>query len=87
MAGSSLIEGLVLDARGKPVAGARISWVRAPVNMPDVALLTNKQGRFTVAAPAPGAYTLRCDSDSQGSAQQALQASGQPLQITLTLAR
>lgn len=84
---SSLIEGQVLDARGHPVAGARISWVQAPVPMPDVAMLSDTQGRFTVAAPAKGAYTLRCDSDTRGSVQQALQATGQPLQVTLKLPR
>lgn len=84
---SSLIQGQVLDARGHPVAGARISWVQAPVVMPDVALMTDAQGQFTVAAPAKGAYILRCDSDAQGSVQQALEAAGQPLQVTLKLPR
>jgi histidine ammonia-lyase len=84
---SSLIQGQVLDARGHPVAGARISWVQAPVAMPDVAMLTDTQGRFVVAAPAQGAYTLRCDSDAHGSVQQALQAAGQLLKITLNLPR
>ena len=81
----SLIQGVVLNARGQPVAGARVSWVQAPVAMPDVSLLTDSDGRFTLAAPVPGRYTLRCDSDHQGSAQQVLQARGQPLELKLTL--
>lgn len=84
---SSLIEGLVLDARGHPVAGARISWARAPVPVPDMALLTDPNGRFALAAPAPGRYTLRCDSDQQGSAEEQVQATGQALQVTLKLKR
>lgn len=84
---SSLIQGVVLNARGQPVAGARVSWVQAPVAMPDVSLLTDSAGRFTLAAPAPGSYTLRCDSDHQGSVEQVLQARGQPMQVTLKLVR
>ena len=88
MSGSvSMIRGLVLDARGHPVAGARVSWGKAPVPVPEVALLTDAGGHFTLAAPALCHYTLRCDSDQQGSAEQALQATGQVMQVTLKLKR
>jgi hypothetical protein len=55
--------------------------------MPDVALLTDHHGRFKLAAPVPGRYRLRCDTDSQGHAEQAFTAAGQTLQLTLNLAR
>ena len=84
---ASMIQGLVLDARGHPVAGARISWAQAPVPVPDVALLSDDSGRFVLAAPAPGSYTLRCDSDQQGSAEERLQATGRALHVTLKLKR
>lgn len=84
---SSLIQGQVLDAQGRPVAGARISWVSAPVAMADVALMTDAKGRFTVAAPALGAFTLRCDSDRHGTTELSLQATGQELQVTMRLLR
>ena len=82
---TSLIRGQVLNARDQPVAGARVSWAQAPVPVPDMALLTDASGRFALAAPAPGHYTLRCDSDQQGSVELALQATGQALQVTLKL--
>ncbi len=84
---ASMIQGLVLDARGHPVVGARVSWAHSPVPVPDLALLTDSKGHFVLAAPAPGRYTLRCDSDQQGSAEQVLQATGQALHITLKLKR
>ena len=83
----SLIRGLVLDAQGHPVAGARVSWALAPVPVPEVALLTDAGGRFTLTAPALGRYTLRCDSDHQGHAELALQATGQVMRVTLKLKR
>ena len=84
---STVIEGVVVDARGHAVAGARVSWAEAPTAMPDVALLTDSQGRYTLVAPAPGRYSLRCDSDVHGSALHVLQAEGRPLQVTLALVR
>ena len=55
--------------------------------LPDMALVTDHDGRFTLAAPAPGAYTLRGDTDTHGSVQQVLQAQGQAMQVTLRLPR
>jgi protocatechuate 3,4-dioxygenase beta subunit len=84
--GTSLIHGRVLDARGRPVAGARIAWVSGPLALPDVALLTDAQGRFTLAAPQPGRYELRADSDT-GSATAVVLAAGAPLTLALQLVR
>ncbi len=84
---TSLIEGVVQDARGRPVAGARVSWAHAPMPVPDMAVLTDGQGRFVLSAPAPGPYKLRADSDAQGFVEQALQAVGKPVQVTLTMPR
>ena len=88
MAGpATLIEGLVLGARGRAVAGARVGWVSGPVPLPDVMLLTDAQGRFRLAAPVPGTYRLSCNDDAEGSASVELQASGKPLTLTLRLVR
>ncbi len=84
---TTLIHGSVVDAQGQPVAGGRISWVKGPVALPDVMLLSDARGGFTLAAPAPGDYTLRCDTDDHGSVEQALKAAGKPLAVRLELPR
>ena len=63
----SVISGRVVSADGQPVAGARVSFVSSPVPMPDVALLTDDLGRFSLTAPVPGAYSIGCSSDDFGS--------------------
>ena len=84
---TTLIHGRVVDAHGQPVAQARVGWADGPVALPDVMLLSDAQGRFTLAAPAPGHYTLQCHSDAHGQARLAVQAAGQPLTLTLRLPR
>jgi Carboxypeptidase regulatory-like domain len=64
----SVISGRVLSADGQPVAGARVFFVSSPVPVPDVALLTDGTGRFSLTAPVPGAYRIGCSSDEFGSA-------------------
>lgn len=53
-----LIRGTVADAAGGPAAGAAIYVSAAPRPMPDIAQLTGDDGRFVVAAPAPGRYVI-----------------------------
>jgi hypothetical protein len=53
---ASLVRGRVVDEDGAPVAGASIYIVAAPVSVPDVALLTDDDGRFEIAVPSPGQY-------------------------------
>lgn len=63
------IHGHVTDPHGQPVAEAAVYVISAPVSMPDIAQLTDDGGRFTIAAPAPGHYTVGVRSDEWGSAQ------------------
>lgn len=84
---STLVQGIVVDARGRPLAGARVGWVEGPVPLPDVMLLSDAAGQFTLAAPAPGSYRLRADTDHHGHAEATVQAAGQPLALTLRLPR
>lgn len=53
-----LIRGLVADADGKPISWATAVFMEGPVALPDIAAVTDDAGRFTVAAPAPGAYRV-----------------------------
>ncbi len=83
--GLTLVHGQAVDTQGKPVAGARVGWAAGPGNLPDVMLLTDAHGRFTLSAPLPGSYTLRCISDNAGGASLQVRAAGQPLQVQVRL--
>lgn len=53
-----IVAGRITDERGRPVRGARIYIVRAPVSMPDIAQLTDANGEFSVSAPVAGRYRI-----------------------------
>jgi hypothetical protein len=57
------IAGVVVDARGDPVEGARVYVERAPVPVPDRATLTDRSGRFELWAPSTGTYHLGVASE------------------------
>ena len=63
------IQGRVVDPQGRPVAEATVYIISAPANMPDIAQLTDEQGKFTISAPVPGRYTVGVRSEIWGSAQ------------------
>ena len=52
------LTGRILDSGGRPIAGASIFLVAAPVAMPDIAQLSNAEGTFDLEAPRPGRYTI-----------------------------
>ncbi|PSJ24249.1 hypothetical protein B7P34_34430 [Streptosporangium nondiastaticum] len=60
---AGVIRGTVRDAAGAPVAGARVAFADGPVPLPDVAAVTDGEGRFALTAPAAGTYTLACRAD------------------------
>lgn len=66
------VRGRVRDARGRPLPGARLAWVAAPVAMPDVALIADALGRFAFTLAAPGDYLLQAASDDGRSARAAI---------------
>ncbi len=55
---NALIRGRVVDDRNRPVKGASIFVVSAPVSMPDIAQLTDVMGEFSLAAPVAGTYRI-----------------------------
>ncbi len=59
----ALITGLVSRSDGQPIAGARVLFASGPGALPDIAALTDGAGRFTLAAPLPGDYTLEVVAD------------------------
>lgn len=59
----ALISGTVVDRDGRPIADARVAFSGGPVPMPDLAMLTDDRGQFTVAVPVHGTYELTFTAD------------------------
>ena len=59
----AVISGVVRDAHGNPIAQARVYFTNGPVPLPDIAALTNKDGAFSLTAPAAGSYTIACAAE------------------------
>jgi Carboxypeptidase regulatory-like domain len=59
----ALITGRVSRSDGQPIAGARVLFASGPGALPDIAALTDGTGRFALAAPLPGDYTLEVVAD------------------------
>jgi hypothetical protein len=57
------ITGVVRDASGAPVPGAHVLFTAGPQPLPDIAALTDGEGKFSLGAPAEGEYTLLCRAD------------------------
>lgn len=58
-----IISGMVRDSKGQPVVDARVYFIDGPVAVPDIAVLTDMTGRFSLSAPTAGMYTLQCTAD------------------------
>ena len=52
------IHGIVTDADGSPVPGARVALEAGPVPLPDIALLTGEDGTFSLDVPRAGEYAV-----------------------------
>ncbi|MBF6049385.1 hypothetical protein GO001_30055 [Streptomyces sp. NRRL B-1677] len=72
---AGVIRGTVRDAAGAPVAGARVAFTDGPVPLPDVAAVTDGEGRFALTAPAAGTYTLAC-REAAGAASAQVRVGG-----------
>jgi Carboxypeptidase regulatory-like domain len=61
--GGARIDGRAHLADDSPVTEASVFFGAGPVPMPDIAALTDDDGRFSLFAPAPGTYELVCHAD------------------------
>lgn len=52
------ILGTVKGPDGEPVAEASVYFMEGPVPLPDIAQITDDEGHFRLAAPAPGTYRI-----------------------------
>jgi hypothetical protein len=57
------IAGMVVDAGGNPVEGARVYFVEGPVSLPNIAALTDSGGHFALSAPVSGTYVIGVASE------------------------
>ena len=57
------ITGAVVDAEDNPVEETRVYFVEKPIPLPDIAALTNSNGRFALSAPTSGTYQLGIASE------------------------
>jgi hypothetical protein len=81
-----LVSGRVLDTAGGPVADARVMFADAPVPVPDVAAVTDAEGRFALTAPAAGRYALVAAADGRENAQLTVDVPGaEPVEVELIL--
>jgi hypothetical protein len=82
--GPQLLSGVVVDAAGQPVADARVA-LAAPVEVPDIAVLTGEDGSFSIGVPVPGAYRITAHAD-QGHAEEAVDVErGRTARVRLVL--
>ena len=82
-----LISGRVLEPNGQPTSGARVYFLKAPGAVPDLALLTDQQGRFTVPAPTSGMYQIGCTADGFAPASVTVDVSDKDVQVEIELRR
>ncbi|MEU2792069.1 carboxypeptidase-like regulatory domain-containing protein [Streptomyces sp. NPDC007100] len=62
----AVISGVVVDADGRAVPDARVYLAAGPGAFPDVAALTDAEGRFALSAGPDGSYTVECRSERGG---------------------
>ncbi len=66
-----VIAGMVVDAEGNPIEGARVYFVEGPVPLPDIAALTDDSGHFALSAPVSGTFQLGIASEGSAGLVQA----------------
>ena len=71
------ILGTVTGPSGEPVAEASVYFVEGPVPLPDIAQLTDDEGRFRLAAPVPGTYRLGARAPGCEAAEVTVEVGGE----------
>jgi hypothetical protein len=77
---------VVRASDGQPIAGARVFFASGPGSFPDIAALTDNEGRFTLSAPSPGAYQIEAAADGFATTRKAIDArSGRQVNVEISL--
>ena len=80
-----LIHGRVVDREGAPVEWASAWLVAGPAPFPDIAALTDADGRFTLTASAPGIYRVGCRAESDPPVEVPVDVGADDVEVTITL--
>ena len=81
-----LISGTVVDGDRRPVADARIAFSRGPVPMPDIAMLTDDHGHFTLSVPVKGTYELTFTADPHPPQRKTVNVDSDQVSVTIQIA-
>lgn len=83
-----MIAGIVRESNGKPVGGARVYFISGPVPLPEIAVLTDNKGTFSLSAPAVGTYEIGCTADEFTTATVTVKViKGQDAKVEIRLQR
>lgn len=83
---ASVISGVVRGPKGKPIANARVYFTSGPVPLPEIAALTDEDGKFSLTAPAPGEYVIEGAADDFSPRSSKVTVKGnQPVTVELPL--
>ncbi len=72
------ILGTVTGPDGARIAEAAVYFLEGPVPLPDIAQLTDGEGRFQLTAPAPGTYRIGVRAPDLEPAEVAVEVRGEP---------
>lgn len=84
----SVISGSVRGPNGQPVKAARVYFISGPVPLPEVAILTDNKGSFSLSAPAAGTYEIGCTAAGLATAMVTVKViKGQDAKVEIQLQR
>lgn len=80
------VTGVVRTPDGEPVSEARVYFTGGPQPFPDIAALTDAEGRFVLDLPGPGAYEIESVADGYAPARATVEAAaGGEVEVDLRL--
>jgi hypothetical protein len=85
-----IVAGVVRGPADEQVPEARVFIARAPVPVPDIAALTDAEGRFTLSLPVRGIYEVACVAEGYAPSSTTIEVAEEPelrLELRLTADR
>lgn len=84
---SPTIAGQVRGSTGEPVPGARVVVESAPGAVPDIAILTDADGRFTLGTVGAGDYLVAAHADGYEPTRAAVVVVDTPVSVDLRMTK
>ena len=82
---AATIDGIVRGAGGVPIEGARVMITRAPASFPDIAALTQGDGRFSLPTAGSGEHEIVVVADGYDEAHLAVDSRDPPVSLEIDL--